>query len=321
MEEIVRTINNTNLNSCELGKSIVNSGASKFSKGAEIVCIRQQMERNLAKDIAEARENCTSGGQKTSTLNSSTEPKDAAIVDINYAWNAISKTSLDKEMKEFIQTITGTIIVIKGANDNSPAIVKIYPSLATDSSTFNALLYGGSMKKYSCDEVNKCLNISDSGTHKILTKDGFYNKINTALKSVASKMITRDKELTDEESEMLSTTDTSVITILRTYQSYYPKEVDSMISNSLTEIVAHDLLNDFIIKNLEAIKKISQQNSLQVDETKIKNFQASIEKAQFNLNKIQHKMQRKRETLSALVLKTQEVEKAAKDVFVGKMYN
>jgi hypothetical protein len=321
MEDIMRSINSATLNSCELGKNIVNSAASKFEKGAEIVCVRQQMERGLADDIAEAKKNCTSGGQKTSTLASSNESQDAAVVDINYAWNAISKLTSDKELKEFIQTITGTIIIEKGANDNSPPSIKTYPSLATDDMTLDALLYGGAMKKYTCDDDVKCLSINGSSTQNIAKGSAFHDRIKTTLSSVANKMKVRNQELTDEEGELLSVTDVPVVAILRTYQRYYSGQIDSMVSDSLSEMVAHDLLNNFMGDLLLKIGKVSKQNNVQVDESKLKEFQESIKDTQFVLSQKEFKMQKKRDQLLNEVNRAHKIEKEANSIFVGRMYD
>jgi conjugative transfer pilus assembly protein TraH len=321
MEAIIRDMNNKNLDSCDIGKSIVNSGLSKFDKGVEIVCVRKQLENNWANDIAEARRNCTSGGEKGSSA-SHTASQDEAIIDINYAWEAVSKLSDDKELKEFIQTITGTIIVKKGANDDTPAIVEVYPSLVTSKYTIEALLDGGSMKKYTCGgSDNKCLDLNVAGTHNISSSDAFYNKIHTALKSVSNKMISRNQELTDEELELMSVSKVPVVAIIRAYQKYYANEIDDMILNSLSEIVAHDLINNYLSGLLEETARISKSNIAKIDETRLKQFQESIKETQLVLNRMEYKMQIKREQLLSELDRTQKIEKEASNILIGRMYN
>jgi len=188
MESVMRSVNNANLNSCEIGKSIVNSGLSKFDAGTEMLCVRRQMESGQASDIAQAKKSCTSGGQRSSTLSSDDIPQDERMVDVNYAWNAVSKLGVDTEMKEFLQTITGTIVVQNSGSDDSGVVVKVYPSLATDTATIKALLYGGSMKKYTCDESVTCLNINDGGSVNIPATAGFYAKVNDVIKPLGSSL-------------------------------------------------------------------------------------------------------------------------------------
>jgi conjugative transfer pilus assembly protein TraH len=260
MEAIMRSMNNTNLNSCELGKAIINNGLSKFEAGSEMLCVRNQMEKGIATDIAQAKKNCTSGGQKTATIASAAN-QDTAIVDINYAWNAIDKFGVDREMKEFIQTLTGTIIVLKPNNDNSSATIKVYPSLAVDKQTIDALLYGGNMKKYLCDEQTKCLNINDATVVNITQNAAFHKRINNVLQSISTKMLARNEALTDDESAILSTTSFPVLAILRTYQKYHSGGVNTMISDSLSEIIAHDLLVSYLENSLAIVKKVSMQNN------------------------------------------------------------
>ena len=320
MESIMRSMNNTNLNSCEMGKAIVNSGLSKFDAGSEMLCVRNQMEKGIASDIAQAKKNCTSGGQKTATISSQTN-QDSAIVDINYAWNSIEKFGVDREMKEFIQTLTGTIIVLKPSNDNASAVVKVYPSLAVDKQTIDALLYGGNMKKYSCDELTKCLNINDASVVNISQNSAFHKRINNTIQSISAKMLARNEELTDDENAILSTTSFPVLAILRTYQKYHAGGVNSMISDSLSEIIAHDLLVAYLNKMLATVKKVSMQNNLQIDETRIKQFQENIETARNALMDLQYKYQTKRENLLREQRNAEIIEGHASKVLVGNLYN
>lgn len=321
MESIVRDMNNTNLNSCDIGKSIVNSSLSKFNKGAEIVCVQQQMERGLSNDIAEARRKCTSGGEKTASISQTNSP-DEAIIDVNYAWEAVSKLSDDTELKEFIQTITGTIIVKKGANDDSPATIEVYPSLATDEQTIEALLNGGVMKKYTCvGDSDKCLDLNPATERNIASSDAFYHKIHTNLKSVSDKMVSRSQELTNEESEIISVSKVPVIAIIRAYQRYYADEIDEMILNSLSEIVAHDLINSYLYGLLEGVKRIAKSNRVKIDDSRLKEFQESINETQLALNRMEYRMQTKREQLLSELDRTQKIEREASNILVGKMYN
>ena len=320
MEDIMRDITSDTLNSCDLGKSIVNAPLSQFQKGEEIICVRQQMDQGRAQDLAEARRNCTSNGKKTSTNSNSNEEQDAAIADINYAWNEISKLTDDNNLREFIQTITGTIIVKRGANDDTPYTTKTYPSLVTSPATFDALLKGGSMKIYKCDEDTKCLNINDTATQTINSDVAFLEKIKEVLESVSEKMKARDQELTEEEAELLSVTDVPIVAILRTYQRYYAQEMNSMVSDSLSEIVAHDLLNNFMSDLLNKVENISQQNNSKEDVSKLRQFQKSVKDARTFLSQKQFELQQKRKTLLDEVNRAKVIEHEAADVLIGKMY-
>ena len=285
-----------------------------------MLCVRRQMESGRASDIAQAKKNCTSGGQRSSTLSSNDIPQDERIVDINYAWNAVSKLGVDKEMKEFLQTITGTIIVQNSGSDNTGSVVKIYPSLATDTTTIKALLYGGSMKRYVCDESIKCLNVNDGGSVTIPQTIAFHNKVNDVIKSISSKMMVRNQELSQEENDIVSTTTLPIIAILRTYQKYYAGEIDSMISDSLSEIVAHDLLTQYMENFLKQVKTISKQNTMQVDDSKLKQFQDGIETAMDSLRVLEYKYQKKREVLLREQRNAETVEKFAGEVLRSELF-
>src|SRR3546814_5071649 len=72
-----------------------------------------------------SRRGCGNGGERSSTINSNTDPALAAMTPgpKNYAWDMIKQSPLesaDRQMRELVMTLTGTIVVGKRPSDNDP---------------------------------------------------------------------------------------------------------------------------------------------------------------------------------------------------------
>ncbi|MBN0574661.1 conjugal transfer protein TraH, partial [Pseudomonas aeruginosa] len=78
------------------------------------VCQDIAGESNIFSDWAASRQGCTVGGKMDSVQDkASDKDKERVMKNINIMWNALSKNRLfdgNKELKEFIMTLTGTLI-------------------------------------------------------------------------------------------------------------------------------------------------------------------------------------------------------------------
>lgn len=81
--------------------------------------------------------------------------------NINIMWNALSKNRLfdgNKELKEFIMTLTGTLIF--GENSEITPL----PARTTDRDLIRAMMEGGTAKIYHCNDSDKCLKVVADAT-------------------------------------------------------------------------------------------------------------------------------------------------------------
>jgi conjugative transfer pilus assembly protein TraH len=75
-------------------------------------------------------------------------------------WNALSKNRLfdgNKELKEFVMTLTGTLIL--GRTVKSPRCRR-----TTDQDLIKAMMEGGTAKIYHCNDSDKCLKVVADAT-------------------------------------------------------------------------------------------------------------------------------------------------------------
>ncbi|QAT12444.1 hypothetical protein CAK82_29250 (plasmid) [Klebsiella pneumoniae] len=108
------------------------------------------------------RAGCTVGGKMDSVRDkASDKDKERVMKNINIMWNALSKNRLfdgNKELKEFIMTLTGTLIF--GENSEITPL----PARTTDRDLIRAMMEGGTAKIYHCNDSDKCLKVVADAT-------------------------------------------------------------------------------------------------------------------------------------------------------------
>ncbi|MCV5290105.1 conjugal transfer protein TraH, partial [Escherichia coli] len=75
---------------------------------------------------------------------------------INIIWDSLSKNRMldgNKELKEFIMTLTGTLIFGEDSE------ITPLPARTTDRDILRAIMEGGTAKVYHCNDSDKCLKV------------------------------------------------------------------------------------------------------------------------------------------------------------------
>jgi conjugative transfer pilus assembly protein TraH len=124
-------------------------------------------EQHLS-DWAASRQGCSVGGQMDKVQDkASDKDKERVMKNINIMWNALSKNRLfdgNKELKEFVMTLTGTLIF--GENSEITPL----PARTTDQDLIKAMMEGGTAKIYHCNDSDKCLKVVADATVTIAAK-------------------------------------------------------------------------------------------------------------------------------------------------------
>ncbi|MXD56756.1 conjugal transfer protein TraH, partial [Escherichia coli] len=82
--------------------------------------------------------------------------KEPVTKNINIMWNALSKNRMfdgNKELKEFIMTLTGTLIFGEDSE------ITPLPARTTDRDILRAIMEGGTARVYHCNDSDKCLKV------------------------------------------------------------------------------------------------------------------------------------------------------------------
>lgn len=107
-------INSMNLSSCR-GAGDCRGLFPKTQVSQQKVCRDIAGESNIFADWAASRQGCTVGGQSDSVRDkASDKDKERVTKNINIMWNALSKNRMfdgNKELKEFVMTLTGSLVL------------------------------------------------------------------------------------------------------------------------------------------------------------------------------------------------------------------
>ena len=108
---IANTINNANINSCETAAGLVGTVWPKTHAAQQQVCEDIGNSKGIFTDWADARQQCSNGGDMTQTLNrAQNDPnyQSMLLTSGNIAWKALQKNSFlssDPELAELLHVI------------------------------------------------------------------------------------------------------------------------------------------------------------------------------------------------------------------------
>ncbi|WP_215471548.1 conjugal transfer protein TraH, partial [Escherichia coli] len=114
LQKMASDINSMNLSSCQVAQGLVGGLFPQTQESQQKVCQDIGSESNIFADWAASRQGCTVGGQSSSVRDkASDKDKERVLKNQNIIWEALKKNRMfdgNKELKEFIMTLTGTLI-------------------------------------------------------------------------------------------------------------------------------------------------------------------------------------------------------------------
>ncbi len=261
VEKVADEANKQNMNSCETAEELVGGVWPKTRASQQQICEDVGSGKGIFKDWTEARQGCTTDSQKynfDSTMNEGS--KDSAYKNMildngNIVWNALKGNNLingDTELAELLMSLSGSIIIKrKGSGSDANNNITNLESLAVNHELFTAILYGGQASIYRCDETDKCLNPT---VKKVTITDNaaLRNHFAKLLQSISQKIID-DEKLTNQELGLIQATPIPIYKILNV-QAAYQKDPNILDVDSYADVIATDVLFQYLTKNLEVVK-------------------------------------------------------------------
>lgn len=163
------------------------------------VCQDIGSESNIFADWAASRQGCTVGGQSSSVRDkASDKDKERVLKNQNIIWEALKKNRMfdgNKELKEFIMTLTGTLIFGEDSE------ITPLPARTTDRDILRAIMEGGTAKIYHCNDSDKCLKVVADANVTIARDKALKSQITKLLTSIQNKAVS-DTPLDAREQEM-----------------------------------------------------------------------------------------------------------------------
>lgn len=286
LQAIVDKINNMNLNSCDMAQGLVGGGMALAGK-TEAYCKTTANSQGWATDYARAKAECGTGGKSSQYINQADSVHgDQRPVNINIAWEVLKKSALlsdsNDEMAQFVQALTGTIIIKSPANDNVGPETSYKSNIAVKSETIKAMLEGGSITILSCDERTKCLN----PTEKVITlapEKSFKKRISIIMGEMVSKLSTGQKFDT-KHLDLVNKTSLPIHRAMIVRQAYFGSSSAASGINPeyYSALIAIDILYNYLDEILKSVQEQTKQIK-NFDQDNIEKFQKGVEKVRAEL--------------------------------------
>lgn len=170
IQQYVDQINQFNINSCDTAEDLVGGAWPKMQATQQQICRDIGSHNGVFNDWAQSRQGCGAGGKFDKGMKNAGDREAEIIVNKNLVWAALQHNPMmrqDQELAEMLMSLSGSIIVRVDNTQQqevspgvfTPKTQKVpLPPVAADRNVIKALLYGGEMKIYTCDEIQHCLN-------------------------------------------------------------------------------------------------------------------------------------------------------------------
>jgi len=256
VREKAEMINKLNINSCEAAADLVGSFVGLDAKeNSQCVLTRY----GNGDSMEEARQACGAGGQRNSTLASSSL-NSVAFTRGNIAWRVMWSNMFlrsDKRLMEMMMNLSGTVIIDKDLNnENSPTNVIALPSILNTqrAELLNALLDGSQSV-----DIQGCVNDStDMSCTSLTTKtvglgvnNGLKDRVQLIMTSIADKIRNR-QTLTTTELGLLGATKIPIYKILNVASAMSDTVAGSQ-ADKYSDIVAKDIMFAYINDLLDMV--------------------------------------------------------------------
>lgn len=239
LQKMATDMNSMNLSSCQAAQGIV-GGLFPRTQVAQQRSARTSPARATFLRTGRLPVRAVRWGQMDKVQDkASDKDKERVMKNINIMWNALSKNRLfdgNKELKEFVMTLTGTLIF--GENSEITPL----PARTTDQDLIKAMMEGGTAKIYHCNDSDKCLKVVADATVTITSSKALKNQIRALLSSIQNKAVA-DEKLTEQEKGFISSTTIPVFKYLVDPQIL---GVSNSLIYQLTDYIGYDILLQYI---------------------------------------------------------------------------
>lgn len=233
--------------------------------------------------------------------------KERITKNINVIWSALGKNRMfdgNKELKEFIMTLVGTMVFDENGN------ITPLPARTTDRDLIRAMMEGGTAQVYHCNDSDKCLKVVSNATVTISEKNALKNQIKDILSSIQNKAVT-DQKLTEKEKGFITSTTIPVFKYLVDPQML---GVSNSLVYQLTDYIGYDILLQYIQELVQQARAMvatgnydqavidSINNNLNEASRQIASFQAQVQVQQDALLVVDRQMSYMRQQVSARMM-------------------
>ncbi len=227
---------------------------------------------------------------KSSELSKAAAKDESLILeDVNLAWKALEKLNIqDYELKKFLMSISGTIIIHSNPNNGAPEFQYISSNI-TSPSLLKALLKGGDdLPVLECgDDKSKCLFVQ-SGVQHIAKNQSFEYKVAEYFNKFKSA-IQNDEDIA-KDTDIHSFLSSSGLPVYKIYDVLYQytNANPQYEQGVFIEIVAWNILYNYLSDSLKQVVEVTNNLKLAAS-PQLNEFKASLIQTQKALNDLEMK--------------------------------
>lgn len=282
LEQIQRSINQFNINSCDAATAMAGGIAAKMSKGAEMQKQSANVLSGRGADMADIRAKSKDDG-KDATLDHP-ELKTQLGDSFNLVWKALETKAAGggdgTSLKEMLMSISGTIIGKKDFENRR--IFAHKKSLITNElieDFIGAGKGGNDIELYMCDEQAKCLNPLKKKT-RLSGTDTIKGSLDKLLASMIDKIKKNTGEFTPEEENLIALSSLPLINKIQMDLSLGNKDIAHLAirTQDFLELLAFDVVTNHLTKMLhQTSEAVSELSNVQLIESSVfKQFENEV---------------------------------------------
>ncbi|MCR9192611.1 MAG: conjugal transfer protein TraH [Gammaproteobacteria bacterium] len=297
--------NQGNLNTCQVSEASVLGLWPRTRQAQQHACQSIGQSKNIFSDWAQARQGCGKGSSNYSydKVIDGNSNNEEVIDNTNLAWNALKKSDFflsNADLSELMMSLSGSIIITRDGNGNH---FQRLPSLANNRNLISALLKGGSVSMYRCDEQTKCLN-PKLANESINPSAGLASKVSELILQMAAN-IKSNQEQSPEIQGLLASTQYPIMKMI-SVQMAYMKDSSLVDVTRYSEAIAIDMLFRYLNDNLETIKRLA--GVMQYPDAMMKAFQSDLASVRNDLSKMESTAHQRMSIAMQMIQETQTIE-------------
>lgn len=276
LRKYVQDMNASMLNSCQATQAIVGGLWPKGTAASEQICMDQMRSGNV--DWFGARGHCDKAQAVEAKVEQAKEKyKDLLVGEYNLVWHVLQKmpgykNTENKELANFIMSVTGTLISTK---EGGKYRLRIIEPRADQKDFLSAYLKGGTTSSLTCNDQEKCLapqvtqiTIQDDMTMK--------EKVIKKIGELRAKYISKEA-ITELDIHFLN--DAVNVPVYRYIQVSVAAGTVFMMQDSAEYIGANILLTQFDRVMSEVLEAIDALQKIQLEDTAIAEFKQNLQSA------------------------------------------
>jgi hypothetical protein len=262
LQEAAQTVNSMALKSCAVMTQVAKGMDTVASAASDSIKQSFLLKKGEKDDMASLQSNSKKPDKRLDNESTGDHPELKSLLgdNFNLVWKALDERAADgadSELKEFLMSLSGTVIA-KKSNGTSSFSHKRSLINATNLAQFIGIdVAGNDFTIYSCDEYKKCLNPKKQKAAIDKSKT-FKAKVEVLLKSIVKKIaVDGGSELTAEEQTLVSLSSSPLIIKIEDDFIEYGGNVEAVViaQDQDIDVLCYAVVTKYLAQMLDEVRE------------------------------------------------------------------